>query len=77
MVVLLCAFALFGVLAIKVSSGWAVGILVAIALYALWNAVFACPVCGTPYLYVLRGMFVVPTSFPKKCSKCGHPTNQG
>lgn len=49
---------------------------VAALVYAFWNLVFSCRKCGTPYLDEFKGIFVVPTGFPKQCRKCGWPTNQ-
>lgn len=51
-------------------------VLVALLAYAIWNIAFSCPKCGTPYLYEFKGIFIVPTGFPKRCRGCGWPTNQ-
>jgi len=50
--------------------------LVAALVYSLWNLAFSCRKCGTPYLYVFKGMAIFPARFPKQCRKCGWPTNQ-
>jgi hypothetical protein len=74
-IVCLVALVVFGFLAIQTNSpSWAIGMLAAGAAYAFWNMMFSCPVCGTPYLYESKGIFVVPLQFPKRCKKCGHPT---
>jgi len=45
--------------------------------FALWRAQFACPRCGTPYLYGIKGgFFVFPSGLGNKCGKCGWPTDQ-
>jgi hypothetical protein len=72
---LIVALFTFGFLAIQINNPiWAAGILVSIAVYAIWNIIFSCPACGTPYLYEFKGVFVVPSRFPRECKKCGHST---
>jgi hypothetical protein len=71
---LIVALATFGFLAVQFKRGWSVGLLVSIAVYAFWNMMFSCPICGTPYLYEFKSILVIPTKFPDKCKKCGHST---
>jgi hypothetical protein len=66
----------FGVLATQIDERWALGVFAVGAIYGAWTLLFRCPKCGTPYLYKFKanGLLVVPTRFPKSCTKCGYPT---
>jgi len=74
MALFIAAFVLFAALSIKFSAGWGFAAAGIVLIYALWNAAFSCPACGTPYLWEMKGIFVVPTSFPLRCRKCGRDT---
>ena len=75
MALVIAAVGFFLVLATQITAAWALGAFMSFAAYAVWNLAFACPVCGTPYLYKTIGtFFVAPTTFPVKCRKCGHDT---
>lgn len=43
--------------------------------YAIWSLIFSCPKCGTPYLYIMKGIAIIPTGFPSSCKKCGLGTD--
>lgn len=50
--------------------------LILMIAFGVWNAVFRCPRCGTPYLYFFVGPFVVPRWMPKACKKCSWPSDK-
>jgi hypothetical protein len=73
---IISALASFGLFAIQTKNSICfLGALISLSAYAIWNPVFSCPLCRPPYLYEFKGVIVMPTQFPKKCRKCGHPTN--
>jgi len=74
--ILVVALIFFGALAVRVNSGWALGMFIAGISFGIWNLSFACPKCGKPYLWEMRGIICYPLSFPKQCRNCGLPTDQ-
>ena len=65
-----------GILAFVTRSGLVLAPAVAAGLtYSIWRMNFSCPRCGTPFLYDMRGPFMVPRLLGDRCRRCGLATD--